>query len=724
MIRYTAFARTLLGGTALLLSQQAMAQEAEQTGVEDIVVTARRTEESLQTTPVAVTALSDRALVQAQVKDVSDLQRTAPSLVIAKGGASTTGFAFVAIRGQGNLQPILANDPAVGTYIDGVYVARPSVGLTDLQDIQRLEVLRGPQGTLFGRNTTGGAVNIISKDPEPDKFSGQVKGEVGSQANRSVGLTLNIPLVDRLAFRINYNFRDRDGYGKSLTTGLPILDVNSHFVRAKLKYEGDTFDVVLSGDYNRMKDHGSGIQLSAVNPALVPAAFQPAMLASLHTSARWWDSYSLGTTAAAATNVLPADVQALYGVKPFDRLKVYGFSGTINVDLGALKLKSISAWRHSENVGLADTDGSPAPTLATFAGSKSDYASQELQISGDVTDALSFIAGGYYGHEDGTEYSRSQIFAGRLRDSTADVVNKTFGLFAQAYYDITDTLRAAGGFRYTWDKRDSVLHNAQVLGLPYDAVVAGTPFGINCTVKADSPPTATTCNQTQRVDFDYPAWTFGLDWQATSDLFVYAKTSAAAKAGGWNLRAGGLPAFAPEKVRDVELGAKSDLFDHHVRLNAALFHTWKKGNQAVVNAFAPGIGVTQYIQNNGDVRIWGLESELTVIPWTGMELGGNMSLMDGKYRKGSFQETQIIAGSGCTNPAGVANGCVVDLSDLPLIQLPKRQFNLSARQTFELPDGDLSVQGSWAYVSSQHYNTVKAAVQQSAAAKAQYAVEN
>jgi iron complex outermembrane recepter protein len=228
----------------------------------------------------------------------------------------------------------------------------------------------------------------------------------------------------------------------------------------------------------------------------------------------------------------------------------------------------------------------------------------------------------------------------------------------------------------------------------------------------------------QNAKFDYPAWNFGLDWQASDDVFLYAATRGAAKAGGWNLRAGGLPAFAPEKVKDVELGAKVDLLDRRVRFNTALFHTWKTDNQAIVNSFVPGIGVTQYIQNNGKVRIWGIESELTVVPWEGMTISANGSLQDGKYVKGSYSEIQVVAGSGCTNDAGVANGCSVDLSGLPLLQLPKTQLNISATQRVPLGNGKLAVTGAYAYIGAQHFNAVKAADQRSDAVKAAYAEEN
>jgi iron complex outermembrane receptor protein len=723
-----------LVGTLFALPQVANAAEAAAAApavsdssdkVQDIVVTARRTEESLQRTPVAVTALSQAALTVAKVENVLDLQRTAPGLTIARGSAGGDGIVFVSIRGQGNLQPILANDPAVATYIDGIYVARPSTGQTDIQDVRRIEVLRGPQGTLFGRNTTGGAVNIVSNDPD-QKLSVRVKGELGNYNTHGLGATVNLPLTDQLAFRVNYNFLQRDGYGKA-ANGRDLADTKNNFVRSKLKYDNGSFTVTLSGDYNKTSNHGQLISLQSINAAAIPIpSFIPLLQAGLHSTNNWWGNTATGTSVPSTNPLfatLPANVQALYGALPFNTLKVYGFGAIVEGDVGAFKLKSITGYRHSRNYGLSDTDGTAAPLLATYAGSTSHYISQEFQISGNVTDQLSFISGAYYGIEKGIEFSRSQIFGGLLRDSTADATNKTKGLFAQAYYQIAPTVRAVGGFRYTWDVRNTVLHNAQILGLPYNQAVAGTPTGINCTVTPTDPVTATTCNQAQNAKFHYPAWTAGLDWQASDQLFLYIKTSGAAKAGGWNLRAGGLPAFKPEKVKDAEVGLKADLFDRRVRFNTAAFYTLKTANQAIVNAFVPGIGVTQYIQNNGKVRIWGLESELTVIPWEGMTLSGNLSLQDGKYKKGSFSEVQVVAGSGCSS-GGVVNGCLVDLSGLPLIQLPHEQLNLSATQKFPIGPGVLAVTGAWSYISSQHFDTVKAASQQSAAVQAQYATEN
>ncbi|MFP5433776.1 MAG: TonB-dependent receptor, partial [Alphaproteobacteria bacterium] len=293
------------GAFIAAIAQPAYAQQPQSgaEGIQDIVVTARRTEESLQTTPIAVTALSPEALTTAKVENVVDLQRTAPGLVIGRGSAGGDGIVFVAIRGQGNLQPILANDPAVATYIDGIYIPRPSTGMTDLQDIQRLEVLRGPQGTLFGRNTTGGAINIITSDPD-DQLSGTFKAEYGNYDNLGVSASVNVPLAQGLAIRVSGAINEREGYGTNPLNNRDFADNRSKFLRGKLKYDGEGWDFTLSGDWNRQSNHGQQTALWAFNPAIVPAPFQPGLTAGLLRKADWWDNTATGTSLAAGIGTL------------------------------------------------------------------------------------------------------------------------------------------------------------------------------------------------------------------------------------------------------------------------------------------------------------------------------------------------------------------------------------------------------------------------------------
>jgi iron complex outermembrane receptor protein len=703
--------------------------------LDDIVVTARRTEENLQSTPVAVTAIGAEALERAQVSDVTDLQRTTPSLSIATGAPSASGFAFVAMRGQGNLQALVSNDPAVAIYVDGVYIPRPSQGLTDLFDLQRVEVLRGPQGTLFGRNTIGGAVNILSADPN-QVYSGLIKVEAGSYDQFGANFVVNGPITDHISARLVASTKDRSGYGNDIPLGRDVWDQSSDFVRGKLKYESDRVQLVLSGDYNKIKDNGQFTALHAYAPELFgpTGSFGPFGLAttlnnSLHNRG-FYDSYATGfyvPTTNPNLATLPAEVRAMYNMPLGNRLEAYGFGLNATVDLGNITLKSITGYRFSDTDGVVDTDGTPAPILTTWAGYSSDQWSQELQISGGFGDKFTYIAGVYYSREDGQEFSRSQNFgflpynattrpyAGLAGQNLADVKNTSAGVFGQGYYQLTDSLRLAGGLRWTWDSRDTKLYNYAVWGLPATCNVA----------KQD---VAGVCAQTQETKFDYPAWTLGIDWQINEDVFAYIQTRRASKSGGWNTRAGGLPAFEPETVKDLEAGFKATWLDHRLRTNIAIFHSWQSDVQRNAAALTPAGASTQFIVNAGKARVYGVELEGAYRPWSGMELTSNLSLMDGEYDKNSFIEQQTVAGvgyAGCTlAPGGTSSICPVNRSDEELPQLPKIQFNVGATQVLPTSFGRVTLHVDYSYLGRQFYNPVTPAAQQSAATKAIYAAAN
>ncbi|MDX3901457.1 MAG: TonB-dependent receptor [Sphingobium sp.] len=686
-------------------------------GLGDIIVTARRQSERLQSTPVAVTALGSESLQQTQVQDAVDLQRVTPSLSIQTGGPSVSGLVFLSIRGQNNQNPGTANDPTVATYLDGVYIPRPSQGQTDFNDLERIEVLRGPQGTLFGRNTTGGALNVLTAQPTY-RFELLAKAEAGNYDYKSIGGTVNVPLTDALAFRVTGAFRDRGGYAHNDALDRDTDDSRSYFARAKLRYEGAGFDITLSGDYNRLTDHGQKIALVAFDPAVFTAlpggaAVVPILNQYIQTKNSWYTtngtSFVLPTVNAAGTaifNTLPADVQQLYSEKPQNKVIAYGFAATANVELGNdFAIKSITAYRYSDSTGLIDTDGTPVPLLTTRSGYGSKQFSEELQLTGKVGDRFNFILGGYYGNEDGYESSVSQTFgfipAPRfITENFSDVKNVTKGVFGQGYYKLLEGLRLAGGLRWTWDNRDVVLHNKMRLGDPS-----------TCSVAMKDP--GSICDQTQKATFNYPAWTLGIDYQASPTAFFYAKTSGAAKSGGWNVRAGSLPAFSPEKLKDVEAGAKLDWLDHRLRTNATFFYSWTKGVQRQLGALFNG-QPTQYLINAGNTRIYGAEFEITAVPWKGMEVAGNLSLLRGHYQDGTFIETQIVNGLPVQ----------VDRSGEPLPQLPRQQFTISATQRVPASFGTFNIHADYSYISSQMITPVTAAPSASAATKAMFATQN
>ena len=743
----TAIASLSLSGPAQAQSSSEGQPEVVGGGVQDIVVTARRTSESAQTVPVAITAVAQDALDRSQVTNIVDIQRVAPGIVIRNGmvGVST---AAVGIRGQNNLYSALQNDQAVAIYLDNVYIPRMPGALLDFVDLQRTEVLRGPQGTLFGRNTTGGAFNILTNDPV-DRLEGRIAGEAGSYGQRNLQAMFNLPVTDRLSTRLVYNLRKTNGYGRNITLNQDIANIDSQSIRGKIKYDSGNFNIILSADYSLVKDRGQIITLTTFDPnypafALFGPNAKDILTASLHRRENWWRSYAGGFAAPTASPLFAqtsAETRALYSETPNDRIKGYGTSATMSLDVEGVQIKSITAYRYNKATGLIDSDATSLPFLGTLQGQLSKQYSQEIQVSGEISDRINFIAGGYASRETGYDYTRSQVFGGLIRENFATSKGISKGLFAQAYYKASDEIRFTGGFRYTWDRRAVNIKNKQIAGLPPEFVVATAPtikFNCNNNNVATAPVAqqaqlAAACSQQQSVNFSYPAWTFGVDWQAADRVLVYAKTSGAARSGGWNTRAGALPAFKPERVKDVEIGFKSDLFDRRVRFNTALFHSWKSGIQTGIQSFVPGIGVTQFIANKGDARIWGAEFELTAAPWEGMEIISSLALSDGKYKRGTYLDTQRVTGFSGALPAGCVQApgqpattidCTVDVGQNGLLQLPKTQFNIGATQTILTGSGALALHLDYAYVSSQRYYTTVPAAAQPAAVQAVMNLQN
>jgi iron complex outermembrane receptor protein len=678
--------------------------------IQEIIVTARRQSESQQKVPVAVTSLDSAALTTAQVTEIADLQRTAPGIVIATGSPSASGFALVAIRGQGQLDAATSVDPKVATYIDGVYIARPSQGQVGLFDLDSAQILRGPQGTLFGRNTTGGAIVLTTVDPQKD-FSVKATAGYGNYDEWSAAGVVNVPLGEQFAFRIGYEHRQHDGYGRNPILDRPANDLKSDALRAKLRWDapGGDFSAILAGDYNRQSDHGQQLLLSSVNPQAgaggPPFSLGGPLAPFIQTSSNFYDTYS-GGWSANANFVNPAQ-------RPADALKTYGGSLTLNGRIGSLDVKSISAYRYSNNVGFIDLDGTPVPLLASESGYKSQAYSEELQVSGDISSKIKFISGLYWSHEKAREYSLFQAF-GFAKDGAApvpptvngyagpgtvingyvglndgDVFNDTFGIYAQGYLQITDKLRASAGLRWTFDQRKVQLHNLNVVGAPGNAgpyIAFGATGAVvlpNCAIVPDSGNLAN-CTQTETAKFNYPAYTAVLDYQAAEGLFVYAKTSRAAHSGGFNLRVGSVPAFSPDTLTDVEFGFKADMLDRHLRVNLDVFHSWGKKTPISISKSVNGVS-TQYLANAGDEQIDGIEAEIIARPWRGMELNGNMALFEGSYDRGTYVDL------------------LGDHSQSPLIQLPHFQFNVGGTQTVPMGRGNLILHLDYSHVSSQFY---------------------
>jgi len=679
------------------MAQDTQGEQASSQGFETIVVTARKVEEDLQSTPLAVTAISAEGIETQQIVMVQDIQRVAPGLLTRGAGTGPSAIVTFAIRGNAQNSPNSVSDSAVGIYVDGVYLGRPISSNVGVLDVANIQVLRGTQGTLFGRNTTGGAVQFTTTQPDGE-FSGYVRGTVGNYKARQIEAAATIPLVgEELSLRVAGRYAERGGFGINVPTGRPIGDLESDVAtRATLRWAPTSLPLTLtlSADYVKSNDNGTLNALIAVKPTgplatLFPGQFSPNFLQNRQN---YYNNFGNPRTGNANIDT------------PLNRNKAYGFAGTLDVELGEINLKSITAYRKADSANTLDLDGTPAGAIAFNSAYLQDQFSQELQLSGAIGN-LDWIVGAYYFREEGNE--RSDSFAlysvpalGGLNlapsgRNLTDFVSKSTALFAQVNYDITDKLRATAGFRYTWDKRSAVGRGVNnIRGVPEPVFVGGRVIVIQpntCrvgTTAGTTPPAA--CAFPQEASFSYPAWTFSLDYQANDDVLLYARTGGASLSGGFNTRPTpvGAEAFSPEDVRDIEAGMKAEFLDNRLQTNLAIFHVWRNGAQNIVNGIVNG-NISQFAQNSGNIRAYGLELETKARPWQGMELMASVSRLKASYQNGSFID--------------IGTNGLFDRSDEVVAQTPKWTFTAGATQEIETGIGKFVAHLDYAYISARNF---------------------
>jgi len=632
-----AAAPILLASSVLTAPGMALAQSE---GVlEEVVVTATRREERLQDIPVAVTAIGGQALETQSIGSVGDLQRVVPSLTIQPFPGDNTS-ASITMRGLGTRDNLISIDPTVGTYLDGVYLGRATGGNLGMLDVARVEALRGPQGTLFGRNTIGGALSIVSNLPNQTR-EGLIGAGVGNYGLWYVEGVANVPISERLALRFAGRHSDRNGYAKSSVTGADLNAEESNFLRATLKFDATKdLQFIVGGDYSDTRNEGQWVTLLAVRPA---GSFE---------------------REAALTGVVPR-------IDAFDKrpaaitrgpftASTWGVSGTAVWNAGPGTFKSISAYRSLVRDNRNnDLDGTPAVGINQFIGyADQKQFSQELQYYGESLEGrLDWIAGAYYFRESGVDLSRSS-FLPRLTDfggagcpagpgvldgcpaaqsiTHGRAVNKSASGFAQLGFDITEQLKLTAGARYVEDRRALTLYSR--------GVVPSAPIVVNFSEVADILSCTTTgsiraenCrSKVPSAKFHYVPFTVGLDYRPIQDLLTYVKFSRGYRAGGFNIRgtsSGALAPFEPEHADTTEIGLKSELFDRTLRLNLAAYHTSYKNIQlsAVIPAPPPAL-TTSTVINAGEQRVNGVEWEAT---WRigALTLASSGAYTDAKFTK-------------------------------------------------------------------------------------------
>jgi iron complex outermembrane receptor protein len=660
--------------------------------LEEIVVTARRTEEKQQVTPVAVTAITAAAIERLNIQSATQLSQTIPNFVLSQGAGGPTNVA-ISIRGIGNQEPLLTVDSPVGVYLDGVYLGRDAGLNIDLVDLQQVEVLRGPQGTLFGRNTSGGAVNMTSRDPSDD-FQVEEKTGYGEYDGWFTRTTLNTGKLGSSDIKatISYLHRDRDGWVDNPYTDDANDPSSLHSDAVWIKIRGDfgeNLRIDNSFDYDRIDGQPEGFQLAAMSPTNIAY-------------------FGLSPRFGGDPLVLSGHRRAVLPLYQFAHQGLTQHSATIGDSINAsyfindeLTAKSISAYRHwyaSEPTRYGAHYKGPVLNLANGSVSVQDvspfYApqdvgqyqfSEELQLAWK-TERWNTVGGLYYFyehvHEDNPNYFTipavptglpfppylglqfgpnfgPQLSELRYRENSA-----SYAAYGQTSYTppiLDDKLQATVGLRYTIDHRS------------IDLIDPGPVYS----------------ERTGTVNYYNFNYNFSLNYQWTDDIMSYIRISSGYKAGGFNARVTSPTSslvFNPEKATAYEIGLKTEWLDHTLRFNATGFYTDYSNLQ--VNQYTGGVGTT----TNADAYYEGFELESQYYPVKELELEGSVGYVNPVYTYYPY--------SNPNNPLQTLN--YASIAHFPYV--PDWTIHLGAQYFFpEQPYGAPSLRVDYSMMSERYW---------------------
>lgn len=604
-------------------------------GLEEIVVTARKVRENLQDTPIAVTAFTGAALEDRQIYDTVKLTQVVPNLQFANNAplAANNNSSALFIRGIGQTDPLSTVDQGVGLYIDDVYIGQAVGGTMELRDIASMEVLRGPQGTLFGRNTIGGAILLSTKDPG-ESFGGTARGTYGSFDLRQGFLAVDVPMGPTLRSRFTAGIKKQDGYVLR-PDGTDLGDVNNYTFTGKLVWRPvDKLTGKLLFDYAHSDEHGAPLVFAAINPS---ATFPK--VASLEAGCPGmgpaWNSLPSVPNIddpRCANNFQAAGPFSNHGTDALNsQLRNYGTSLNLVYEAtDRLTLKSVTAYRNLKWSGARDADNTPLYILGTDMHSTGWQWSQELDLTYQ-TRAVTGVVGAYYFKQRSddvlTVFQNQPV--GRLKASdNAKVNNKSWAVFTQWTYRFSEALGLTVGGRYTHDQK------------------GGEPDLFSYA----NPNAKFIPKRWYVADFSSFTPSASLNYRWSPQAMTYLSYSQGFKGGGWNSHVNQpltpeqqavLHPFKEEKAKTYEVGAKFDLFSNTLRLNVALFNSDYTDMQLTFRGPAPN-GVAPFVTNAGKASIKGGELELTWAPTADWRIEGSVGSLDATIDKLVVQPLAIL----------------------------------------------------------------------------------
>jgi iron complex outermembrane recepter protein len=664
--------------------------------LEEILVTARKREESLQNAPVAVTALTAAALDRQQIVSTEDLDRVTPNLQFTSYGplSGNNSAAQVFIRGIGQTDPSSGVDPGVGLYIDEVYMGRSVGGVMDFRDVSGVQILRGPQGTLFGRNTIGGAVLLTTTLPGQE-FGGELKAGVGDDNLREGFVAVNLPVGETVAGRFSVGARKRDGYVTRIFDGVDLGDENT--VTAQTSWQlkaSDKLTVTLRGDYTHEDENGSPFVFAAINenqafPAArsagsgCPLATFPAPV--LPTLPPWVNTVDARCANDATWNLGPFTNG---GTAPVEStLTNWGTSLTAKWDINeAFTLKSITAYRELEWSGKRDADNTGLLILHTDYQSDGDQLSQELQALINVG-KVNGVVGAYYFEESVVDLLQVPFAApppvvaaggpGSRDYQRAAIDNDNVALFTQWSVDFDFGLSASLGLRYTEETK-----GIQIYGFTITPLTNPNPDPLPST----APPLNVLPTPFEKT-FSSTTGSASVQYRWNSNVMSYVSWSQGFKSGGFNQRFNAPPAnfiptsFDEEEAETLEAGLKSE-FGGILRVNAAVFHTTYTDMQLIYR-----VGIVPLLFNAGEATIDGAEIEFTLAPGD-LIVEGSVGYLDD-----SFDSVTPVPGATAT---------VGPNNTLPFT--PDLQANIGLGYDFHFGDLKFTPRVDVSYTDSQFFD--------------------
>ncbi len=622
-----------LAAMAAWAASPALAQDTAQDsddGLGAIVVTAQKRSENIQDVPIAISAVGSEYLQSRGIDSIDKLGTIAPNVKIERAPASKT-ISQVSIRGSVTINPAITWEPAVGLSLDGVYIAKAQGSIFDVADLERVELLRGPQGTLYGRNALAGAVNLVTRKPSGE-LGGSFDATYGSFNDVRLRGVLDLPRMGIFSAKVSGQYRRRDGLIKlspKSPSGAERTDsINSGSFMVQLRAElSDAITADYTYDYTRSDQDPPFSQLLRVNRnGEFRDIFDPKSPGYAYGGAYFpLDKYTSASRVSTAAIDAPA----------YEKSRSYGHALTITADLGLATLKSITAYRDLAWADGLDLDGSPLPVAFTQRITDYNAWSQELQLTGaSANDRLSYVAGAFYFSEKAETLNPQTYFGGGTDlQSNYGSNTKAFALYAQLDYKLTEAFKVSLGGRYTHEAKDI----SRYFRVNYDAangittplVVANLPYGAVPDAKYNNFSPALT-----------------LAYEVSEQVNVYARFARGFKSGGFNGETNvfvapttacpsGAPElcnpYRPEKVDSYELGLKTRLLDNRLVFNVAAFRDEHKDMQ--LSVFTATTGAASIITNAGAARIQGLEFEAVLRPVDGVTLNGSLAILDSKYKR-------------------------------------------------------------------------------------------